>query len=110
MADGALANAGSNRRLEFGLGAGFAGSCGFALVLALSQKGVGSLDCHVSPAQRSVLRARQKQCPIIHLLSGSTLKKTDRPVPITFPAPIPHTVYLGKYPVHLARKPFRCSR
>jgi hypothetical protein len=46
----------------------------------------------------------------IHLLSGSTLKKTDRPVPITFPAPIPHTVCLGKYPVHLARKPFRCSR
>src|ERR1039458_5197794 len=27
----------SNRRLEFELGAGFEGSCGFALVLALSQ-------------------------------------------------------------------------
>ena len=30
-------NAGSNRRLEFELGAGFEGACGFALVLALSQ-------------------------------------------------------------------------
>jgi hypothetical protein len=28
---------GQNRRLEFELGAGFEGSCGFALVLALSQ-------------------------------------------------------------------------
>jgi hypothetical protein len=27
----------SNRRLEFGLGAGFEGACGLALVLALSQ-------------------------------------------------------------------------
>ena len=32
-----IRNAGSNRRLEFELGAWFEGSCGFALVLALSQ-------------------------------------------------------------------------
>jgi hypothetical protein len=32
-----LRNMGSNRRLEFELGAGFEGFCGFALVLALSQ-------------------------------------------------------------------------
>jgi hypothetical protein len=32
-----LLNAGSNRRLEFELGAWFEGFCGFALVLALSQ-------------------------------------------------------------------------
>ena len=32
-----LSRKGSNRRLEFELGAWFEGSCGFALVLALSQ-------------------------------------------------------------------------
>ena len=35
--EGAWTSAGSNRRLEFELGAGFEGACGFALVLALSQ-------------------------------------------------------------------------
>jgi hypothetical protein len=32
---------GSNRRLEFELGTGFEGACGFALVLALSQMRTG---------------------------------------------------------------------